>query len=60
LRYPTPDTLSYFMVLRDTATLEHATPAYRETIFDLRARPQQHRTIDAGRLTFDIDIDLSH
>jgi hypothetical protein len=59
-RYPTPDDLSYFMVLRDPATFEHATPAYRETILDLRARPQQHRTMDAGRLTFDIDVDLSH
>jgi len=38
-RYPTPDDLSYFMILRDTTTFEHATPAYRETIFDLRARP---------------------
>lgn len=58
-RYPTPDNLSYFVVLRDTATFEHATPAYRETIFDLRARPRQHRTVDTGRLTFDIDVDLS-
>jgi hypothetical protein len=58
-RYPTPDNLAYLVVLRDTATFEHATAAYRETIFDLRARPQQHRTVDTGRLTFDIDVDLS-
>ena len=59
-RYPTPDNLSYFVVLRDTATFEHANPAYRETIFDLRANPQQHRTVDAGRFKFDIDVDLSY
>ncbi|MGH3995170.1 MAG: hypothetical protein ACRDSN_22235, partial [Pseudonocardiaceae bacterium] len=57
-RYPTPDNLSYFVVLPDTATFEHALPAYRDTILDLRARPRQHRTVDAGRRTLAIDVDL--
>lgn len=57
--YPTPGNVSYFVVLRDTTTFEHANLTYRETILDLRARPQQHRTVNAGRFIFDIDVDLS-
>lgn len=59
--YPTPDNLSFFMVLPDTGDLGHALPACRRSILDLRARPRQRRTIDVrgGRMEVDIDLRLT-
>lgn len=57
--YPTPDNLSFFVVLPDTSTLERTTPTYRDTILDLRAHPRQHRTITTDSHTIEIEIDLS-
>jgi hypothetical protein len=57
--YPTPTSLSFFMVLPDTEGFAGARPDYRRTILDLRARPRQHRRLESPRLTAEIEVDLT-
>ena len=52
--YPTPDRLSYFLVVRDVLSLGDATAEHRALVHDLRERPRQQRRHRA----LDIDVDL--